>query len=49
MFFEYKIEIWAKPLDFDLRGAHRWMQNVSTHEFGHMLGIWNHSFDFNDI
>ena len=22
---------------------------VAIHEFGHMLGIWNHSFDSNDI
>ena len=22
---------------------------IATHEFGHMLGIWNHSFDSNDI
>ena len=22
---------------------------VATHEFGHMLGIWSHSFDSNDL
>ena len=25
------------------------VQYIATHEFGHMLGIWNHSFDSNDI
>ena len=33
MFFDNKIEIWAKPMDFDLRGSHRWIQDVFTHEF----------------
>ena len=23
--------------------------SVAVHEFGHMLGIWSHSFDSNDI
>ena len=38
-FFENLIEIWAKPLDFDLRGSHRWMQNVISHEFTHIVQI----------
>ena len=38
-FFNNKIEIWANPLDFDLRGAHRWIQNVITHEFVHIIQI----------
>ena len=39
MFYDNKIEIWAKPMDFDLRGAHRWMQDVITHEFVHIIQI----------
>ena len=39
MFFENKIEIWAKPMDFDLRGSHRWMQDVLTHEFVHIIQL----------
>ncbi|UCD38155.1 MAG: hypothetical protein JSW54_01330, partial [Fidelibacterota bacterium] len=27
-FYDNKIEIWSRPLDFDLRGSHRWMQDV---------------------
>ena len=38
-FFENMIEIWAKPMDFDLRGSHRWIQNVITHEFTHMVQL----------
>ena len=38
-FFENKIEIWARPLDFDLRGSHRWMQDVITHEFVHIVQL----------
>ena len=36
-FYDNKIEIWARPLDFDLRGSHRWMQDVITHEFVHII------------
>ena len=38
-FYENKIEIWARPLDFDLRGSHRWLQGVITHEFVHIVQI----------
>ena len=38
-FFDNKIEIWANPLDFDLRGSHRWIQNVISHEFTHIVQI----------
>ncbi len=38
-YYDNKIEIWARPLDFDLRGAHRWIQNVITHEFTHIIQI----------
>ena len=38
-FFENMIEIWAKPLDYDLRGSHRWIQDVVAHEFTHIVQI----------
>ena len=31
--------IWTSPLDFELRGSHRWLQNVITHEFAHIVSI----------
>lgn len=37
--YDNKIEIWASPLDFELRGSHRWLQNVITHEFVHIVSI----------
>ena len=36
-FFNNKIELWASPLDFDLRGTHNWMRNVIAHEFTHII------------
>ena len=39
MFYDNKIEIWTKPMDFDLRGSHRWIQNVFTHEFVHIVQL----------
>ena len=38
-YYDNKIEIWALPLDFELRGSHRWLQNVVTHEFTHIIQI----------
>ena len=38
-YYDNKIEIWALPLDFNLRGSHRWLQNVITHEFIHIVQI----------
>ncbi len=38
-YYDNKIVIWALPLDFDLRGSHRWMQNVISHEFTHIVQI----------
>ena len=31
-FYDNKIVIWTSPLEFELRGSHRWLQNVITHE-----------------
>ena len=39
MFFDNKIEIWTKPMDLDLRGNHRWIQDVLTHEFVHIIQL----------
>jgi hypothetical protein len=38
-YYDNKIIIWAKPLDYDLRGAHRWIQDVVTHEFTHIVQL----------
>ncbi|MEE2859121.1 MAG: hypothetical protein VX820_05345 [Candidatus Neomarinimicrobiota bacterium] len=38
-YYDNKIVIWALPLDYDLRGAHRWLNNVITHEFTHIVQI----------
>jgi len=38
-YYDNKIEIWARPLDFDLRGSHRWMQDVIAHEYTHIVQI----------
>ena len=38
-YYDNKIMIWASPLDFELRGSHRWLQNVITHEFVHIVSL----------
>ena len=38
-YYDNKIKIWAMPLDFELRGSHRWLQNVITHEFAHIVSL----------
>ena len=38
-YFDNKIEISALPLNFELRGSHRWLNNVITHEFAHIVSI----------
>ncbi|MFL2983769.1 MAG: hypothetical protein ACJZ12_05195 [Candidatus Neomarinimicrobiota bacterium] len=38
-YYDNKIMIWATPLDFHLRGSHRWLQNVITHEFAHIVSL----------
>ena len=38
-FYDNKIIIWAKPLDYDLRGSHRWLQDVITHEYTHIVQL----------
>jgi len=38
-FYDNKIEIWASPMDLEFRGSHRWLQNVITHEFTHIVSI----------
>ncbi len=38
-YYENKIEIWTKPLDFELRGTHHWLYDVITHEYTHMIQL----------
>ena len=38
-YYDNKIEIWAKPLDFELRGSHNWLWDVVTHETTHMIQL----------
>ena len=38
-FYDNKIIIWTSPLDYELRGSHRWLQNVVAHEFTHIVSI----------
>ncbi|RMF10112.1 MAG: hypothetical protein D6762_02280 [Candidatus Neomarinimicrobiota bacterium] len=38
-YYDNKIVIWASPLDYELRGSHRWLQNVITHEFTHIVSM----------
>ena len=38
-YYDNKIVIYSSPLDFALRGSHRWLQNVITHEFVHIISL----------
>jgi len=38
-YYDNKIEIWATPMDFVLRGSHNWLRNVVTHEFTHIISL----------
>jgi len=38
-YYDNKIKIWALPLDIALRGSHKWLENVLTHEFTHVISI----------
>jgi Tol biopolymer transport system component len=38
-FYDNKMEIWATNLEFGFRGTTRWLRNVITHEFAHMVNI----------
>ena len=38
-FFDNKIVISGKPMDYDLRGAHRWIQDVIAHEYTHIIQL----------
>ncbi len=38
-YYDNKIEIWATNLEFGFRGTSKWIQNVVTHEFTHMISI----------
>lgn len=38
-YYDNKIIIWASPLDIALRGSHKWLENVLTHEYVHIVSI----------
>ncbi len=38
-FYDNKIEIWARNMDFILRGTHNWLHDVVTHEFTHIISL----------
>ncbi|MBU4445559.1 DPP IV N-terminal domain-containing protein, partial [bacterium] len=38
-YYDNKIEIWATPLDYPLRGNHHWLLDVITHEFAHIVSL----------
>ncbi|MFH1213603.1 MAG: hypothetical protein V1681_05920, partial [Candidatus Neomarinimicrobiota bacterium] len=38
-YYDNKIEIWATPLDFPMRGNHDWIRDVLTHEFTHIVSL----------
>ncbi|MBC7187423.1 MAG: PD40 domain-containing protein [Calditrichaeota bacterium] len=38
-YYDNKVEIWAPPMDFELRGTHDWLPNVVTHEFCHLISL----------
>lgn len=38
-YYDNKVEIWAPPMNFLLRGTHNWLRNVVTHEFTHMISL----------
>ncbi len=38
-YYDNKILIWAKPMDWTMRGTHNWLRNVVTHEFTHMIQL----------
>ena len=38
-YYDNKIEVWAMPMHFSLRGTHDWLRNVVTHEFSHIISL----------
>lgn len=38
-YYGNRIEIYASPMDYDLRGTHNWLRNVITHEFTHAVQV----------
>lgn len=38
-YYDNKVEIWAPPSDFLLRGDHAWLRDVVAHEFSHMISL----------
>jgi Tol biopolymer transport system component len=38
-YYDNKILVWAKPMDWVMRGTHNWARNGLTHEFSHMMQL----------
>jgi Tol biopolymer transport system component len=38
-YYDNKVEVWAPPADFLLRGDHDWLRNVVAHELSHMMSL----------
>jgi len=38
-YFQNRIEIWATALDYEFRGSHDWLKDVTTHEFTHIVQL----------
>lgn len=38
-YYDNKVEIWAPPMNFHLRGTHNWLRDVVTHEFTHIVSL----------
>ncbi|MCK4967206.1 biopolymer transporter Tol, partial [bacterium] len=38
-YYDNKIEIWATPMNFILRGTHNWLRCVLSHELAHIISL----------
>lgn len=38
-YYDNKIDFWAPPANFWLRGSHDWLRNLIAHEFSHMISL----------
>lgn len=38
-YYDNRMEIWASALDYEFRGTHNWICDVTTHEFTHLVQL----------
>jgi hypothetical protein len=38
-YYQNRVEIWASALDYEFRGTHDWISDVTTHEFTHLIQL----------